>query len=845
MTTGRYLALALAGLLALTYLLIPHATPDADRHQRVSDALRSLFLNDAALQRDVLKARAGLLRNYDPLNQTVENLRRAVEALRSDAGVEDGNMNADIGRYVDLVDTAVTDQEALVETFKSRNALLQNSLTYFGRTIQKLEFADHQPNPLSTEVGKLANAMLRLTGDPGGDNTRDVMVSLHRLARWPNGQTTPSIRMLVAHGRLMLATLPALDESVSRLLAATITERARALQRVHDEAHARAVARASAFGILLYVVALALAAYVAYLFLRLRANARSLRERLHMERVIAAISAPFINLPRNSIDDGINDGIARLARHVGADRARVIVPVADETRVGEDYLWCGPKDSAPSGDLDGLLRLATHWPFEKYERQGWVHIPDVEALPDSPEKSRVEEDGIRSWLCMPMWCAGKRVGFLTLDNVSSPKEWSDDDIAFTRAVAEILANAIEHQRSELDRQQLEARLHQAQRLESIGTLAGGIAHEFNNVLGAIFGYAELTLSSLRRGSRAEGHVRNILTAGERAQAVINKILAFSRRSERRPGQVLAERAVAEAVDLLRASLPSTVTIETTLNAGNATVLADPTELQQVVMNLCTNGAHAMKNHGTLHVELDAVDLTDDLELSHGTLSAGRYVRLAVKDTGSGIDAATLERILEPFFTTKAAGQGTGLGLSTVHGIVTQHGGALNVRSSPGEGSTFQAYIQRAGEATAEQQSPAPRFVVRGHGETVLIVDDDGALVPLAEEMLASLGYEAVGFNRSSAALEAFRAAPNRFDLVLTDDIMPEMTGTELAGALHEIRPSVPIILMTGGGRAIRSHRLQAAGILEVLKKPLLSAAIADALARHLPSRSALTGESRN
>jgi CheY-like chemotaxis protein len=239
------------------------------------------------------------------------------------------------------------------------------------------------------------------------------------------------------------------------------------------------------------------------------------------------------------------------------------------------------------------------------------------------------------------------------------------------------------------------------------------------------------------------------------------------------------------------------------------------------------------------VVLDTVEREEALALSHGSLPAGRYVRLSVKDTGSGIDAATLGRILEPFFTTKPVGHGTGLGLSTVHGIVTQHGGALSVASRPGEGSTFQAYFphasERASEAAGERQDARTPAIPRGRGETILIVDHDAPLVPLAEEMLAALGYEAVGFDQSAMALEAFRADPGRFDLVLTDDIMPEMTGTELAGALHEIRPSLPVILMTAGGRPIPSHRLQAAGIREVLKKPLLLAAIAELLARHLSS----------
>jgi signal transduction histidine kinase/CheY-like chemotaxis protein len=844
MARQRAVLVMTAVLLTLTYLLIPLATPNTARHDRTFDALRALFLNEATLQRDVLRARGGLLRNYDPLAQCVENLRHAVNALRSDPHVADSSMHAEIRRQVELVNGAVIEQETLVEAFKSRNALLQNSLSFFAHTIQQFNAGgEYQQTTVSAEIGTLANAMLRFINEPESGNADDAMTSLGRLAQLPMGRSDPTVRALVSHGRLIVATLPTVDDSVSRLLAPSTRERMEVLQAAFMEAHARAVGRASIFGVLLYVAAIGLVAYVGYLFLRLRANARSLRTRLDIERAIAAISAPFIDLPRNSIDKGINDGIRRLAEHMDIDRVQIIVPAADERRIEKAYDWHRPDVDAPSGDPDELLPLAMQWPFAANERQGSIQVSDVEALPNSTEKSHLQKRGVRSWLCMPMWCAGKRVGFLSLATVSWQKPWDEDDAAFTRSVAEILANAIELQRSELDRQALEARLQQGQRLESIGTLAGGIAHEFNNILAAILGYAELTLSSLKRGSRAERHVQNILTAGERAQAVINKILAFGRRSERRPRYVLAERAVAEAVELLRASLPATVTIETTLSAGSATVLADPTELQQVVMNLCTNGAHAMKNDGTLRLALDTIDVTEGLALSHGNLLAGRYVRLAVTDTGSGMDAATLERILEPFFTTKAVGQGTGLGLSTVHGIVTQHGGALNVQTSPGQGSTFDAYFPHAGEVTAELDSRAAPLVLRGHGETILIVDDDGALVALAEEMLAALGYEAVGFNASIAALEAFRAAPDRFDLVLTDDIMPEMTGTELADALHQIRPGVPIILMTGGGRPIHSHRLQDAGIREALKKPLLSAAIADLLARHLPSRVALAEES--
>jgi CheY-like chemotaxis protein len=361
-------------------------------------------------------------------------------------------------------------------------------------------------------------------------------------------------------------------------------------------------------------------------------------------------------------------------------------------------------------------------------------------------------------------------------------------------------------------------------------LAGGIAHNFNNILGAIIGYGEMALAALPAdGGQPGRYVQQVMTAGQRGKALVDQILAFSRRGEhqRRPTRV--QSVVEETVDLLRASLPTTIAIRTRLEAEDATVLGDPSQLQQVVVNLAANAAQAMDGQGTLKIALDAVDLTGDLALSHGSVPAGRYARLTVSDAGRGMDEATAERVFEPFFTTKAAGSGTGLGLSTVHGIVADHGGAINVRSRPGAGSTFEVYLART-QAPATSAAPAEAPAPSGRGETILLVDDERPLVTLGEEMLAALGYEPVGFESAAEALAAFRADADRFDLLLTDEIMPGMTGTELAAALHQSRPALPIILMTGHGGEVPSH---AAGICEILKKPLLTRDIAETLTRHL------------
>jgi CheY-like chemotaxis protein len=374
-------------------------------------------------------------------------------------------------------------------------------------------------------------------------------------------------------------------------------------------------------------------------------------------------------------------------------------------------------------------------------------------------------------------------------------------------------------------------------MEALGTLAGGIAHDFNNILGAILGYAEMALAGLRRDSRAWRHVQEVKKAGERARDIVDRILAFSRRTEQRHRPVPMRPLLEETAGLLRASLPETVDLRLRLPDESAIVSGEPSRLQQVVMNLCSNAAQAMAGEGVIDLALDLVALDAGRTLSHGALTAGRYVRLTVRDSGHGMDAATLERIFEPFFTTKAVGTGTGLGLAMVHGIVSDQGGAIDVRSEPGAGSSFAAYFRQA-EALPVDDRRGEAPLPLGRGETILLVDDERPLVLLGEEMLAAIGYEPIGFDRSFAALGAFRADPDRFDLVLTDEVMPEMTGTELASALHAIRPELPILLMTGHRGLVEPGAVRAAGIREVLKKPLLSADLAKGLARQLGSATA-------
>jgi PAS domain S-box-containing protein len=388
--------------------------------------------------------------------------------------------------------------------------------------------------------------------------------------------------------------------------------------------------------------------------------------------------------------------------------------------------------------------------------------------------------------------------------------------------------------AQIDKEHLEAQLRQSQKMEAIGTLAGGIAHDFNNILGAILGYGELAQQHATAGSALRRYLDNVMRAAGRAKALVDRILGFSRSGLGERVPVNVQPLIEETLELLAASLPAGIRLEKILEAGDAAVIGDATHLHQVAMNLCTNAVHAMERGGVLSVVLERVELSQQRALSRGTLSPGAYVRLAVSDTGTGIPPAVLERMFDPFFTTKGVGEGTGLGLSLVHGIVSELGGAIDVATKPGKGTKFEVWFPVPGEPRRPAVE-AVRELPRGHGETVMIVDDERPLVALAREMLAELGYKPVGFESSSAALQAFRAEPQRFDLILTDEAMPDLVGTELAREIRQIQPTLPIILMSGNGGAQLTQRAAAVGAKEVLRKPLQGRDLAESLARVLGS----------
>ena len=372
-----------------------------------------------------------------------------------------------------------------------------------------------------------------------------------------------------------------------------------------------------------------------------------------------------------------------------------------------------------------------------------------------------------------------------------------------------------------NQRELETQLRQAQKMEAIGTLAGGIAHDFNNILTAILGYAEiLSFLHIEKDSPARPHLDGVLKAASRASDLVQQILAFSRQTEQETKPLLLEPIVGEAVRFLRAVLPATIEIRRVGGGDKARVLADPSQMHQVIMNLCTNAAHAMKDSGgVLGIGLEEIELSSrDVERLL-QVAPGPYAKLTVTDTGHGIPRDVLEKIFDPYYTTKKPGEGTGLGLAMVHGIVKSQGGMITVDSEPGKGTTFEVLLPRLTgkviSSTTEADGRLP-----GGNERILFIDDEESIVEIAKIALETLGYEVVGATNGTEALDTFQSGADEFHLVITDLIMPEMTGIQLAEQLMRAKPGVPIILSSGFGDMRARTEAKARGIREFISKPI-------------------------
>jgi signal transduction histidine kinase/ActR/RegA family two-component response regulator len=379
-----------------------------------------------------------------------------------------------------------------------------------------------------------------------------------------------------------------------------------------------------------------------------------------------------------------------------------------------------------------------------------------------------------------------------------------------------------------EQQAMQAQQARSNKLQSLGTLAGGVAHDFNNVLAAVVGFAEMAQDAAPPGSAQARHLGKVLQAARRGIGLVERILSFSRGGARESRVFALEPVVDEVLNLLAASLREGVVLERDLDAAEARLRGDPTQIFEAVMNLCTNAMQAMPGGGLLSVQLRRVEVLTPRVLSHSSLPAGRYAMLVVADQGGGMSSEVLDHLFEPFFTTRSAAAGTGLGLAVVHGVVGEFDGAIDVQSALGRGARFTLYLPECA-APATEQAPAQRAVQSGAGQRLLVVDDEPALCALAEKMLRGLGYDPVCMTDPSAALQLILDDPERFDALITDEVMPGLSGTQLTARLRAQGVQLPVMLVSGYGGALLAQRATMAGVTRVMSKPLQRVDLALAL----------------
>ena len=763
-------------------------------------------LAEAQLRADILEMRASMLRDDDVPDHDVVALETAAHELKRHARVRRRDAPA-----LDRLIATVGQESAALERFKTCNAIFQNSKSYFDELGDELAVGGRDL-PMVTAVAALGNAVLHFENEPVGAaqaRLRDVLRAAERL---PVDDISPNrrdaFRLLLAHANILVQVVPEVDGEIRTLFDISTYDDRQLIRRSQDARRLAEENQAGWFRGALYAVAVILAVRLAKVAIAWRAGLSLLRERADAERVVIDVSARLLAAPLDDFASAIRDALERLASGFGADRAYLLI-LEPADLLGWSRPGLSAVDGWPQALVGPVLAAAAR-------RGDLIEASPVRRAEPGPLRLALDASGLAGWCGTVLRRSDKQpAAILGFDLAAPAAPWPRGGAGMVRLAGEVLQSALLRRRAALDRRELEERLGRARRLEAVGAFASGIAHNVNNVVGAVMGHAEMAADAAGSGGDPAHHIREISRAGERAQELVAAILRFATRTSTRKQPVDIEALVAETVAMLRVQLDPSIALHADVR-GSHRVRGDAAGLQQILLNLVRNAAQAIERNGRIVVVAQAERIAREHALSHDVQLPGHYVRIEVSDTGPGMDPSILGRIFEPFFTSRPGG--TGLGLATVREIVHDHAGFLDVGNSAGGGCVFRVWLP-IDEAAAP--SPTPR---RG-GEPVLVVCGRREQLGLDEDMLAALGYEPIGVTGPEAAARAIAR-------VAVDAIILDVDGAAPLDAVRRLQAAgarAPVVLVTNRDDPSDIADLAAHDVVAVLRRPLRSAAVADAL----------------
>jgi signal transduction histidine kinase/CheY-like chemotaxis protein len=806
-------ATALGLVVLLTWLLIRGLGPPDPATRAALRALNHYTATQSALHRDLLRARAGLLRNYDPIVAHLAAMDRDLQSIR------DKLAEPATDRLLAPIMADLGDQERHAERFKSGNALLQNSLSYFGLFSSRI-MHDPANDALARSVDALSGEMLHLTLDTSAATIADVGAKLRAVRIQCRRALCPAdAESLMAHGRLLHDLLPKVDR---RLAAIVGTDRSLAVERLRDHLQERIRAAESAsvrFRLLLYGASLA---FLFFLFkgeVRLRHRAADLRRQVALEHAVASLSARLIGGGALTTTL-VQAGLVQLAQALGARRAYF-----HRGRSGIFCVW--PPDSGAEAGKAAALRLAA-----RVERGDGpiVHLRRGDRSLGPVEAALLRRLGATGWIGVLRSEESAADSLLAFDLDAGSGTRLPRQLTVLRTAFDAICLAFEHAEAEVERQRLAEQLAHARRMETIGAFASGIAHNFNNLIGAISGYAEMAQARVRDDT-SRHHLDQIQLAAERGGSLVDGLLDYGRRRQQRRAPMDLRALVDETRDMAAAALTPSHAIAITHCDADAPVMIDPAQVQLVLLNLCRNAVQAMGRGGAIHIETDTLVLDEPLAHPHGPVAAGRYATVTVRDSGGGMPPAVLRRLFEPFYTTKA--NGNGLGLATARDIIADFGGAITIDSRPGSGTDARIWLPVLDAAAAAFAPADPPVHAKGNGELILLMAEERSSRLATEDLVAALGYEPIGVETPERLMEVVGKKDCAVDALLL--CVSEVTEESWA-LLAEFRsrcPDAPRILAIGSAARLDAARLAAAGVSAIIQCPPGPRELSSALQRCL------------